>query len=119
MQGLYGLEYAYAIPHIREALMEASTSSVFESKLEINYASVICSVIYPSEDHKSIHGPAGGSTINESFGKVVGTKYAIGGLNWNIPEGHKMGDYLLFWIGSDNSAFANVVLTFNECEIGR
>jgi len=29
-----------------------------------------------------------------------------------------MEDYSLFWIGHDNSAFANVVLTFNVCEIG-
>ncbi|KAK2641962.1 hypothetical protein Ddye_023725 [Dipteronia dyeriana] len=116
---LYGLEYAYAIPHIREALTEASTSYVSGSKLEINFASVICSVINPAEDHKSIHGSADGSTTDESFGKEAGTRCAIGGLNWNIPEGHKMEDYLLFWIGSDNSAFANVVFTFNGCEIVR
>lgn len=30
-----------------------------------------------------------------------------------------MEDYLLFWIGADNPAFANVVLTFNNCEIVR
>ncbi|KAL5784151.1 hypothetical protein ACOSQ2_006543 [Xanthoceras sorbifolium] len=116
---LYGLEYAYAIPHIREALREASTYCVSGTNLEISFSSVICTVINPSEDHKSIHGRAGGRTANESFDKVAGTRYTIGGLNWNIPEGHKMEDYLLFWIGSDNSAFANVVLTFNGCEIVR
>nr|TKW11614.1 hypothetical protein SEVIR_6G243500v2 [Setaria viridis] len=31
----------------------------------------------------------------------------------------KMEDYLIFWIGQDNSAFANIVLTFNKCEIVR
>ncbi|KAG4972634.1 hypothetical protein JHK84_038710 [Glycine max] len=48
-----------------------------------------------------------------------GTVYSIGGLAWKLPEGQSMDDYLLFWIGHDDSAFANVVLTFNACEIVR
>ncbi|CAH8269180.1 unnamed protein product [Arabidopsis lyrata] len=45
--------------------------------------------------------------------------YRLGGLTWDLPEGSKIEDYLLFWIGSDSSAFANVVLTFNGCDIVR
>ncbi|KAJ0091966.1 hypothetical protein Patl1_26695 [Pistacia atlantica] len=116
---LYGLEYAHAVPHIREALKEALSSDVSGPKLEINYANVMCTVINPSENHKSINEPASGSPADDISGAVTGTRYAIGGLTWNIPEGHKIEDYLLFWIGSDNSAFANVVLTFNSSEIVR
>ncbi|KAJ4848658.1 hypothetical protein Tsubulata_037819 [Turnera subulata] len=43
----------------------------------------------------------------------------IGGLTWDLPSGQEVEDYLLFWIGSDNSAFENVVLTFNGCKIVR
>ncbi|KAH9783253.1 2-(3-amino-3-carboxypropyl)histidine synthase subunit 2 [Citrus sinensis] len=68
----------------------------------------MCTVITPSKDHKSLCGPAGGCT-----------RHTIGGLVWNIPDRKKMEEHLLFWIGSDNSAFANVVLTFNGCEIVR
>lgn len=118
VQVLYGLEYAHAIPHIREAVKETSSSYSSGTKLEINFADVISLVINPCEDPVSVDEPAGGCTADET-GKLAGTRYAIGGLTWNIPEGHKMEDYLLFWIGSDNSAFANVVWTFNSCEIGR
>ncbi|KAF7814369.1 2-(3-amino-3-carboxypropyl)histidine synthase subunit 2 isoform X1 [Senna tora] len=45
--------------------------------------------------------------------------YSVGGLTWKLPEGRSMDDYLIFWIGCDNSAFANAVLTFNACEIVR
>ncbi|GJV70508.1 2-(3-amino-3-carboxypropyl)histidine synthase subunit 2, partial [Tanacetum coccineum] len=48
---------------------------------------------------------------------AVKRKYRIGGLVWNLEEGQSMEDYSLFWIGPDNSAFANVVLTFNGCDI--
>ncbi|KDO52392.1 hypothetical protein CISIN_1g0110281mg, partial [Citrus sinensis] len=105
---LYGLEYAHAIPHIREAVKVASSSYGSGLKLEINFADVMCTVITPSKDHKSLCGPAGGCT-----------RHTIGGLVWNIPDRKKMEEHLLFWIGSDNSAFANVVLTFNGCEIVR
>lgn len=118
VQVLYGLEYAHAIPHIREALKEASCSDV-SGPLEINYANVMSTVIYPAENHKSVNELAGGCTADDISSAVAGTRYAIGGLIWNIPDGHKMEDYVLFWIGSDNSAFANVVLTFNSSEIGR
>lgn len=118
MQVLYGLEYSYVIPQIREELIKASTVS--ESTLDINYASVICSYRYPSDDLTSAKEQACGFNTTSEFGKVVdGIQYAIGGLSWNIPEGYKMDDYILFWIGSDNSAFVNFVLTFSECEIGR
>lgn len=116
---LYGLEYAHAIPHIREAVKVASSSYGSGSKLESNFADVMCSVITPSKDHKSLCGPAGGCTADESSYAVAGTRHTIGGLVWNIPDRKKMEEHLLFWIGSDNSAFANVVLTFNGCEIVR
>lgn len=105
------------ILHIKEAVTEASTSC-FGSQLQISFADVVCSVRNPSE-HKSKDAPDGGFSGSENSGVVLCKRYSIGGLIWSIREGHKMEDYLLFWIGADNSAFANAVLTFNGCEIGR
>ncbi|KAK8921383.1 hypothetical protein KSP39_PZI019992 [Platanthera zijinensis] len=47
------------------------------------------------------------------------TKYGLGGLKWCIPVDYKINEYLFFWIGSEDSAFSNFVLTFNNCEIVR
>lgn len=44
--------------------------------------------------------------------------YRIGGLTWSLPVGHRIEDYLLFYVGSDDSAFANISMTYNTCEIG-
>lgn len=55
MQVLYGLEYTHAIPDIRE-LKEASSSNV-SRPLDINYANVISTATYPSENHNSINEP--------------------------------------------------------------
>ena len=122
MQVLYGLEYAHSIKYIREALEEASRLSQSKSKSEIHFADVKCSVMNPSDDHNNsdgLVGPASDCTDNSTCGTRPANSYGIGGLTWSIPDGQRMEDYLLFWIGSDNSAFANVVMTFNGCDIGR
>lgn len=122
VQVLYGLEYSYSIKNVREALVEALRLSESKSELGVHIADVMCSVTKPSDDNKSSNGlvgPAGDCTEDKTFGIAPGNSYSIGGLIWTLPDGHRMEDYLLFWIGSDNSAFANVVLTFNGCDIGR
>ncbi|KAM4105852.1 hypothetical protein ACB094_04G023800 [Castanea mollissima] len=119
---LYGLEYAHSIKHVREALEEASRLSQSKSKSEIHFADVKCSVMNPSDDHNNSNvlvGPASDCTNNSTCGTTPANSYSIGGLTWSIPDGQRMEDYLLFWIGSDNSAFANVVMTFNGCDIVR
>ena len=118
VQVLYGLEYKHLIQNIREEVVEARES---KSQLEIQFAEILCSNMNPSEkqtipDQGML--PDGVVPDDKSFGLVAGNRYNIGGLVWELPEGRKMEDYLLFWIGSDKSAFANVVLTFNGCEIG-
>ena len=90
-------------------------------KREIQFANVMCSVMNPSKDPQvssDILRAADGLTSSNSFGTVSGNVYSIGGLVWELPEGSKMEDFLLFWIGSNNSAFANIVLTYSGCEIG-
>ncbi|XP_057957989.1 uncharacterized protein LOC131150926 isoform X2 [Malania oleifera] len=120
---LFGLEYANAIQHIKEAsIVKSSRLSGSTSKLEPRFADVRCSIMNPPKDHSTSNGQLrldDSLIANEDCDVTTGTRYSIGGLIWNLPEGHKMDDYLLFWIGSDNSAFANVVLTFNGCEIVR
>ncbi|XP_062174033.1 uncharacterized protein LOC133879473 [Alnus glutinosa] len=119
---LYGLEYSYSIKNVREALVDALRLPESKSELGVHLADVLSSVTNPSDDNKSsngLGGPAGDCTEDKTFGMAPGSSYSIGGLIWTLPDGHRMEDYLLFWIGSDNSAFANVVLTFNGCDIVR
>lgn len=89
-------------------------------KRQVQFADVMCSVMNPLSDPQVSNDiAADGVTSSNSFGTVSGNVYRIGGLVWELPEGSKMEDYLLFWIGSNNSAFANIVLTYSGCEIGK
>lgn len=77
--------------------------------------------MFPSKDTKKLNDlqeETCGCGDNSSSDGASGAAYSIGGLTWKLLEGQSMEDYSLFWIGHDNSAFANVVLTFNACEIG-
>ncbi|TYI66043.1 hypothetical protein E1A91_D09G197800v1 [Gossypium mustelinum] len=114
---LYGLEYAHAISHIKEAMVEAMP----KTKLELIFSDVMCSIINPLEDHRKSDelGYLGSCSSVNSLGVATGTRCSLGGLIWDLLEGRRMEDYLLLWIGPDNSAFSNVVLTFNGCEIVR
>lgn len=120
---LFGLEYAYAMQEIKKmTVVESSKLCGSTSRLDIHYADVICSIMNPTrksetfDEHlESVSIP----TSDECSGNTTGKSYKIGGLSWSVPEGSRIEDYTLFWIGSDNSAFANVVLTFNGCEIVR
>jgi diphthamide biosynthesis protein 2 len=122
LQVLYGLEYAHAIQNLKGALTEVIGSS--DGNSSVHYAEVACSFIEPSEIKNSklevsglednINGPQYHYCKREGFS----SKYRLGGLSWSIPADRNMEDYNIFWIGSDNSAFANVVLTFNNCETG-
>ncbi|KAF5190188.1 2-(3-amino-3-carboxypropyl)histidine synthase subunit [Thalictrum thalictroides] len=108
---LYGLEYAHAIHRIKESVGISSTFCGSKSNLVPCYANVVQSVMYPSEDNKTCVGQMGSS--------VAENRYSIGGLTWALPVGFCMEDYMIFWIGSNNAAFANVALTFNSNEIVR
>lgn len=109
---LYGLEYAYARQDIREALV-IQLSSLY-------YADVVCSVMNPLENSKTSNGCLGvNDNANQGSGGTVSRQYRIGGLCWSLPDGHKIEDYLLCWVGAENEAFANIVMTFNGCEIVR
>ncbi|KAL2556674.1 diphthamide synthesis DPH2 family protein [Forsythia ovata] len=118
---LYGLEYAHAIQEIKEALISDVLSLCGStSGLEPLYADIRCSVIYPPETSNSANRlELVDREVANSLAKGTNTAYGIGGLTWSLPEGRKMDDYLVFWIGLDNPAFANVVLQFNSCEIGK
>lgn len=122
MQVLFGLEYAHALQDIIEAsTLESSNLLGSNCSLELHFADVMPSVINPIKDRKTSNGHLGlvsNSTVSEASGKAAGTEYKIGGLKWSVKEGLCIDDYSLFWIGPDNSALANVVLTFNGCEIG-
>lgn len=127
MQVLFGLEYAHTMQDIKSAVADTS----------VHFAEVACSIMNPSEDiagkeHLQSHARVNSNSKLFSNGDTqiihksdqctemeFGTRYSLGGLTWNMPVGQKMDDSLLFWIGSDDSAFANVVLTFNNCEVGK
>ncbi|KAK3011132.1 hypothetical protein RJ639_012857 [Escallonia herrerae] len=113
---LFGLEYAHAIDDIKEsAVAESINLCGSTSQLQLHFADVMCSVVNPSEGHLRV----GSCASHDGCSNAVDTRYSIGGLTWSVPGGQKIEDYSLFWIGSDNPAFANVVLTFNGCEIVR
>ena len=99
-------------------MLKSSKLNGSTSNLEFHFADVMSSVMNPSKDcitSTGLLGSTGNFTANEGLGKATGTRYNIGGFVWNLLEGHRMEDYLLF----ETSAFANVVLTFNGCDIGR
>ncbi|WVZ52904.1 LOW QUALITY PROTEIN: hypothetical protein U9M48_003906 [Paspalum notatum var. saurae] len=126
----YGLEYAYALDDLRQAFEESCKSS--SCNPEVQYADILCSVMSPSssatEEHKCPEST--GTSYNGHFSTFPDNrcstesssfthKYILGGVTWNISVQEKMEEFLIFWIGQDNSAFANIVLTFNKCEIVR
>ncbi|KAG2561689.1 hypothetical protein PVAP13_8KG141500 [Panicum virgatum] len=128
---LYGLEYAYALDDLRRTFEESCKSN--SCNPEVQYADVLCSVMSPLSNtaeersgtscHKELSIKSDVPTflnIRCSMECSSSTqKYNLGGVTWNISAQEKMDDYLIFWIGQDNSAFANIVLTFNKCEIVR
>lgn len=120
-QVLYGLEYSHAISDIEKALVSnASRLSGSRSTLECIYADVSSSAMSPSKTCEPANQSASidSSAVNECLDEQTSQNYNLGGLSWRLPQGWRMEDYLVFWIGLDNPAFANVVLTFNTCEIG-
>ncbi|CAL5013957.1 unnamed protein product [Urochloa decumbens] len=124
---LYGLEYAYALVDLRRTFEEACKSD--SCNPEVQYADVLCSVMSPSSSTTEKSDGHGDLSVNSDLAALNNRcsiecsssthKYSLGGVTWNISVQEKMEDYLIFWIGQDNSAFANIVLTFNQCEIVR
>uniref|UniRef100_A0A7N0VLP5 2-(3-amino-3-carboxypropyl)histidine synthase subunit 2 n=1 Tax=Kalanchoe fedtschenkoi TaxID=63787 RepID=A0A7N0VLP5_KALFE len=91
---LFSLEYAYAMHQLQQQVSP-----------EVRFAQAMPSFTIPGD--------------KEEDEDCRQARYCIGGLVWNIPQGHTVDDYLLFWIGSDGPAFTNVVMTFNGCQIVR
>ncbi|RAL37931.1 hypothetical protein DM860_000625 [Cuscuta australis] len=116
---LYGLEYAHAIPKIKEVAIAESSRLYSSSNLELSYADVINFVTSPTAVFRSVDNNPEDVDCGTDNGSHSKETYTIGGLSWSLNKGHKMKDYLLFYIGSDNSAFANVLLTYNSCELVR
>ncbi|KAI3953695.1 hypothetical protein MKW98_017519 [Papaver atlanticum] len=99
-----------------------------EGSSRLHFADVTSSVINPlqSKTPSVKLESSNGCTANGSHDDCEGTdstldgfKHSIGGLTWNLPQGHKMEDYMLFWIGLENPAFSNLVLTYNSSDIVR
>uniref|UniRef100_A0ACD5X4G8 Uncharacterized protein n=1 Tax=Avena sativa TaxID=4498 RepID=A0ACD5X4G8_AVESA len=132
---LCGLEYSHALDDLKEATVELCRSD--SCKYKIQYADVLCSEMSPSSsptaekqcpqsnectqnDDSSVQNDDLSNFVNSCYNVEGSTrKYNLGGLTWGISIDEKMDDYLLYWIGEDNSAFANVALTFNKCDIVR
>lgn len=116
MKVLYGLEYGHALQDIKEASTVETTSLCGDrSRFELHFADIMSQSMIPI---KSSEKNGNSCTACGDCVDAVTRTYRIGGLRWSLKEGCSMEDYSLFWIGPDNSAFANVVLTFNGCEIG-
>lgn len=134
---LYGLECAHALEDLKAKVSELLILGQSNPSLKVVYAEVVGLVIDPYVDStkeidqvtsQSNSISDAGFNVNEDERKMnkssnrnkteSGTGYRLGGLTWNVPD-RKIEDYLLFWIGPDNAAFNNVMLTFNNCEIIR
>ncbi|XP_006339197.1 diphthamide biosynthesis protein 2 [Solanum tuberosum] len=114
---LYGLEYTHAITEIK-----ASVGAQVCSELEVHYADIMSPIITPPETFNSMNEQpeqsdgqcANGCSIEEND-----AAYCVGGLTWSLPVGRRIEDYLIFYVGSDDPAFANILMTYNACEIVR
>ncbi|KAI7744071.1 hypothetical protein M8C21_023906 [Ambrosia artemisiifolia] len=107
---LFGLEYGHALHDIKEASTTEATSLSGDTSIsKLHFADVMSQSMNPTKT----------SDVNEDCDDASRKTYSIGGLRWSLQQGLSMENYSLFWIGPDNSAFANVVLTFNGCEIVR
>ncbi|KAH0721156.1 hypothetical protein KY290_006074 [Solanum tuberosum] len=114
---LYGLEYTHAITEIK-----ASVGAQVCSELEVHYADIMSPIITPPETFSSMNEQpeqsdgqcANGCSIEEND-----AAYCVGGLTWSLPVGRRIEDYLIFYVGSDDPAFANILMTYNACEIVR
>lgn len=108
---LFGLEYTHAMCRIKETLAAQASKNVL-------CADVLCTSMDPCKDFTFSNNHDKG-TSNKICSTKTGTRYSIGGLSWELPEHKKIEDYVLFWVGPDNAALANILLTFNRCEIVR
>ncbi|KAK9060958.1 hypothetical protein SSX86_019854 [Deinandra increscens subsp. villosa] len=106
---LYGLDYGHALQDIIEASTIETSLCGDASISKLHFADTMSQSMSPTKI----------SDINGDCDDGSRKTYRIGGLLWSLEQGLSMEDYSLFWIGPDNSAFANVVLTFNSCEIVR
>ncbi|KAK4345858.1 hypothetical protein RND71_036034 [Anisodus tanguticus] len=110
---LYGLEYARAITEI-----ETSVGAQACFDLEVRYADITSPVITPPETFSSMNEqPELSECANGCSTEENSAPYRIGGLMWSLPVGHMMEDCLIFYVGSDDPAFANILMTYNACEI--
>ncbi|CAO2815803.1 unnamed protein product [Amaranthus hypochondriacus] len=121
---LFGLEYEHGMHDLKETLAdEALKLSTSSSKLDISCASVLSSAVTPPKNQNTSNGQVEVANnllgCHEASNANVNKSYSISGLTWSLPNDRQIEDYLVFWIGPDNSAFANIVLTFNTCEIVR
>lgn len=105
---------------IKQRLLDSFQTSSLGSELEVHFADVKCSSLDPSPHHENVvkGGEQASNAESGSSESIAGARHHIGGLFWELPKERRVKDCSLFWIGSENSAFANVVLTFNGCEIG-
>ncbi|KAL8171259.1 hypothetical protein V2J09_023063 [Rumex salicifolius] len=108
---LFGLEFTHAMHRIVETLAAQTSKNVL-------CADVICTSMDPCKDY-TILNKHDKDTSKGTCSTEALTTFSIGGLIWELPKHKKMEDYVLFWVGSDNAAFANILLTFNRCEIVR
>lgn len=121
-QVLFGLEYTHAMPEIKKELASnAANICGSTSMLEFLCADASCSALSPSgaltsEDQV---GSADSKDANGCLVEETSRNFNIGGLRWRLPQGQKMEDYSIIWIGPDNTALGNIGLTFNGCEIGK
>lgn len=90
-------------------------------ELEVHSADIMSPIITPPETFSLMNEQpelSDGQCANGCSTEENNASYCIGGLTWSLPVGCRMEDYLIFYVGSDDPAFANILMTYNACEIG-
>lgn len=89
--------------------------------LDVHYADIVSPIITPPDTFSSMNEQpelSDGQCANSCYAEENNAAYCIGGLTWLLPVGRRMEDYLIFYVGSDDPAFVNILMTYNACEIG-
>ncbi|CAN6448785.1 unnamed protein product [Victoria cruziana] len=102
---LFGLEYSHAVGGLKEEVMARSSN---QPDIRLRYADILFSRFDPTK-----------GSCRQADCTAHGRRFCLGGLIWEVPEDCKLEDCVLLWVGADDAAFSNVVLTFNSCEIVR
>ncbi|KAI5062127.1 hypothetical protein GOP47_0022666 [Adiantum capillus-veneris] len=127
---VFDLKYVHAIQHIVKKIVESQLQCGRDGA-KIVFADVPERETYPvaltsgptvgagKVDSKKQESDADNQKSRSPSTSTIQscTRFSLGGLSWTLPEGSKMEDIELVWIGQECPALTNVMLTFNASTV--